>query len=132
MKICRNISLSKEAEAFINERYIEPDVRDFSELRFVPAFQYVTAVKDAKGDRIKNAVLGYNLGRTPAQSLTDSVVFSFDSGRRFFAIRFYPNEFDEAAEYLLEHFEGVNYILKRFPDDSWAALLSAQATPRKL
>jgi hypothetical protein len=129
MKIYQNISLSTEAEAFIKERYIEPDVREFSELRFVPTFKYVLAVKDAAGNKIEEAILGYNLGRMPAHSLDDSVVFSFDKGRKFFAIRFYPDEFDETAEYLLEHFAGANYILKRFPDGNWDAPLSGQAAP---
>jgi hypothetical protein len=132
VKIHRNISLSKEAEAFIKERYVEPDVRDFSELRFIPRFIYVIAVTDAHGNSFKDAILGYNLCRTPVHSLEDAIVFSFDGGRKFFAIRFEPDVFDETAEYLFEHFEGVNYILKRFPDGDWNELLSGQAAPRKL
>jgi len=132
VRIHRNISLSKEAEAFINERYIEPEVRDFCELRFVPMFSYVIAVTDAQGNSFKDAILGYNLWRMPVHSLEDAIVFSFDGGRKFFAIRFEPDDFDETAEYLLEHFEGVNYILRRFPDGDWGALLSAHSWPRKL
>ncbi|RUW37035.1 MULTISPECIES: hypothetical protein [unclassified Mesorhizobium] len=114
MKIVRNITLTPEAEEFIEQRYIEPDVASYSELQFMLRFILVIAYKDADGKIMEGETVGYKLSRSPVSSLSDSVISSFDSGRKFFAVEFNADgeKYDADAHYTIEHFDDINYIIK--------------------
>lgn len=115
MKLVRNIVLTPEAEKFIKQHYIEPDVVSCSELQFIPRFIWVIAYKDADWKIIEGTTVGYELSISPVSFLADSVVSSFDGRRKFFAVEFdaYGEKYDPDAQYLIEHFEDINYIIKQ-------------------
>ncbi|AZO30146.1 MULTISPECIES: hypothetical protein [Mesorhizobium] len=114
MKLVRNITLTPEAEEFIKQRYIEPDVASYSELQFMPRFIWVIAYKDADGKIMEGETVGYKLSRSPVSFLADSVIASFDGGRKFFAVEFNADgeKYDADAHYTIEHFDDINYIIK--------------------
>ena len=104
LKIVRNIRLSDGARDWLLRHYMDPDLDDPSQLRFIPKLRHALATYDSKWNKV--AGQHYSLVKGEPRQLRTEVVSPFENGRKFFAIGF-AEEFDESARYLIEYFDGV-------------------------
>jgi hypothetical protein len=111
VRIAHNIKVDDDIRKRLLDHYTEQDVDHPLHLQRILAFHYLVAVRDGAGNLIDGCKLGYFLAQQPVSYLTREIVFPFDNGRKFFAIWFHPEEFDENAYYILEYFDKIWYIL---------------------
>lgn len=88
---------------------MDPDVDDPLQLQFIPKLSHHLSIKDGSGKKISGP--GYSLVKGEPRLLKTEVVSPFENGRKFFAISF-GEKFDEDAQYLIEYFDRVWYVLK--------------------
>jgi len=109
VKVVHNIKITNDVRDWLLRHYMDEDVDDPSQLRFIPTLACPRATYDGLGRKVKGPA--YELHKGDPQKLTRAVVTAFDNGRKFFAIRF-EEDFDERDRYLIEYFDRVWYVLR--------------------
>ena len=110
MNILSNLRVDDEAKREIEKCYLE--ARPLEDRVLVASLYYLVRVTDPAGNPIRSFKLGYTLVRTRSEDLERAKMFDITGDGVYLAILF-RDEYDPDAQYILEYFDEVFYLLKQ-------------------
>lgn len=110
MNIQRNLRVDDEAKRQIEKCYLE--ARKLEDRVSLACLYYITRVTDRLGNPIRSFKLGYQLVRRRVEDLERAQIFEVSGDGVYLAVLF-KETYDPNAQYILECFDGVFYLLKQ-------------------
>lgn len=110
MNIQRNLEVDEEARRQIEKCYLEPRVLE--ERVSSASLYYLAKATDPAGNPIRSIKHGYQLVRMRVEDLEGAQIFEVSGDGVYLAVLF-KETYDPNAQYILECFDGVFYLLKQ-------------------